>query len=78
MLSRMYTRWIDIKILKKVLWISIPEMKQIKSVTIKVEGENAFGLLKSESGVHRLVRISPFDTQEAYKFSVFGSINSEQ
>ncbi len=36
----------------------------IKSITIKVEGENAFGLLKSESGVHRLVRISPFDAQK--------------
>ena len=48
----------------------------IKSITIKVEGENAFGLLKSESGVHRLVRISPFDAQkeDILVFQVFGSI----
>ena len=48
----------------------------IKSITIKVEGENAFGLLKSESGVHRLVRISPLTHKKEgiLVFQVFGSI----
>ena len=65
MLSRMYVRWIDSKNLKKsIMNINNGEEAGIKSITIKVEGENAFGLLKSESGVHRLVRISPFDTQK--------------
>ena len=65
MLSRMYTRWIDTKNFKKsIMDINSGDEAGIKSVTIKVEGENAFGLLKSESGVHRLVRISPFDTQK--------------
>ena len=62
MLSRMYTRWIDNKNFKKsIMAINSGDEAGIKSITIKVEGENAFGLLKSESGVHRLVRISPFD-----------------
>ena len=65
MLSRMYTRWIDNKNLKKsIMNINTGDEAGIKSITIKVEGENAFGLLKSESGVHRLVRISPFDAQK--------------
>ena len=65
MLSRMYTRWIDDKNLKKsIMNINTGDEAGIKSITIKVEGENAFGLLKSESGVHRLVRISPFDAQK--------------
>ena len=65
MLSRMYLRWIDNKNLKKsIMDINAGEEAGIKSITIKVEGENAFGLLKSESGVHRLVRISPFDAQK--------------
>ena len=65
MLSRMYTRWIDNKNLKKsIMAINSGDEAGIKSITIKVEGENAFGLLKSESGVHRLVRISPFDAQK--------------
>ncbi len=65
MLSRMYTRWIDNKNFKKsIMNINSGDEAGIKSITIKVEGENSFGLLKSESGVHRLVRISPFDTQK--------------
>ena len=55
--------WI-IKLKKSVMDINTGEEAGIKSITIKVEGENAFGLLKSESGVHRLVRISPFDAQK--------------
>ena len=65
MLLRMYIRWIDNKKLKKnIMDMNTGEEAGIKSVTIKVEGDNAFGLLKSESGVHRLVRISPFDAQK--------------
>ncbi len=65
MLLRMYLRWVDAKNFKKnIMDLNNGEEAGIKSVTVKVEGENAFGLLKSESGVHRLVRISPFDTQK--------------
>jgi peptide chain release factor 2 len=65
MLSRMYLRWIDHKGFKKNIMVyNNGEEAGLKSITIKVEGENAFGLLKSESGVHRLVRISPFDSQK--------------
>tara|TARA_A100001011_G_scaffold179410_2_gene188193 strand:+ start:776 stop:1792 length:1017 start_codon:yes stop_codon:yes gene_type:complete len=65
MLLRMYLRWIEAKNLKKsIMNINNGDEAGIKSVTVKVEGENAFGLLKSESGVHRLVRISPFDAQK--------------
>ena len=65
MLLRMYLRWIDTKNFKKsIMNLNNGDEAGIKSVTVKVEGENTFGLLKSESGVHRLVRISPFDTQK--------------
>ena len=65
MLSRMYSRWIDSKKFKKsIIDINNGEEAGIKSITIKVEGDNSYGLLKSESGVHRLVRISPFDSQK--------------
>ena len=64
MLYRMYTRWAERK------GFSIDELDflegdeaGIKSVTFQVNGSNAFGLLKSEKGVHRLVRISPFNAQ---------------
>ncbi len=64
-LSRMYIRWIDNKGFKNsIMDINSGDDAGVKSITIKVEGENAFGLLKSESGVHRLVRISPFDSQK--------------
>lgn len=62
MLLRMYTRWAEDKGYKvKVLDILPGEEAGIKSATILVEGPYAYGYLKSESGVHRLVRISPFD-----------------
>ena len=65
MLSRMYIRWIESKNFKKnIININSGEEAGIKSITIKVEGDNAFSMLKSESGVHRLVRISPFDSQK--------------
>ena len=63
MLFRMYTRWAD----KRGYKVSVAEYQDgeiagIKSATIEVSGPNAYGFLKSESGVHRLVRISPFDS----------------
>ncbi len=64
MLLRMYTRWAGTRGYKTE-WIeeSPGEEAGIKSSTIKVLGDNAYGWLKAESGVHRLVRISPFDAQ---------------
>ena len=64
MLQRMYARWAE-QHDYQVEWIeeSPGEEAGIKSATLKVAGENAFGWLKGESGVHRLVRISPFDSQ---------------
>ena len=62
MLYRMYTRWAERHGYTYTLldWLD-GEEAGIKSATIKIEGENAYGFLKSEHGVHRLVRISPFD-----------------
>ena len=62
MLLRMYTRWAE----KRGYKVSLTEQSEgeqagIKSATIQVSGPNAYGWLKTESGVHRLVRISPFD-----------------
>ena len=62
MLYRMYTRWAD----QHGYAVQVLDMQEgdeagIKSVTFEVNGENAYGLLKSEHGVHRLVRISPFN-----------------
>jgi len=63
MLLRMYTRWCEKKgYAVKTLDFLNGDEAGIKSVTIEVIGENAFGYLKSEKGVHRLVRISPFDS----------------
>jgi peptide chain release factor 2 len=64
MLMRMYTRWAEQHGHKvEVLEFHDGEEAGIKSVTLKVKGENAYGWLKTESGVHRLVRISPYDSQ---------------
>ena len=62
MLYRMYTRWTERSGYKYKLldWLD-GDGAGIKSATILVEGENAYGYLRSEAGVHRLVRISPFD-----------------
>ncbi len=64
MLYRMYTRWAE----KKGYSIEVLDMLEgdeagIKSVTFQINGENAYGYLKAEKGVHRLVRISPFNAQ---------------
>jgi peptide chain release factor 2 len=62
MLYRMYTRWADQHGFKvEVLDILEGDEAGLKSVTFQVNGENAYGFLKSEHGVHRLVRISPFN-----------------
>jgi len=62
MLYRMYTRWIEDNKMKYSL-IDLQEAEGgIKSVTIQVTGDYAYGYLKGETGVHRLVRISPFDS----------------
>jgi peptide chain release factor 2 len=63
MLLRLYMRWAEAHDFKvEFLEESPGEEAGIKSATIRVQGENAYGWLKSESGVHRLVRISPFDS----------------
>ncbi|MGH6931537.1 MAG: peptide chain release factor 2 [Dongiaceae bacterium] len=64
MLLRMYVRWAE-QHDHKVDWIeeSAGEGAGIKSASVRILGENAYGWLKTESGVHRLVRISPFDSQ---------------
>jgi peptide chain release factor 2 len=62
MLFRMYSRWVERKGYKTELIDFQPgDEAGIKSVTVTASGENAFGYLKSETGVHRLVRISPFN-----------------
>jgi peptide chain release factor 2 len=63
MLLRMYTRWAERRKFKvEVMEVHPGEEAGIKSATIKVAGHNAYGWLKTESGVHRLVRISPYDS----------------
>ena len=63
MLMRMYTRWAERRGFQTNVLETLPgETAGIKSATIEVKGDYAFGYLKSESGVHRLVRISPFDS----------------
>jgi peptide chain release factor 2 len=74
MLLRMYTRWAEARGFQ-LEWIeeSPGEEAGLKSVTVKVLGPNAYGWLKTESGVHRLVRISPFDSQSR-RHTSFASI----
>ena len=63
MLLRMYTRWAERRRFKiEVLEIHDGEEAGIKSATLQIKGHNAYGWLKTESGVHRLVRISPYDS----------------
>ena len=74
MLLRMYLRWGE-QHGYKIEWIEESEGEEagIKSATIKLLGENAYGWLKTESGVHRLVRISPFDSN-ARRHTSFASV----
>ncbi len=74
MLLRMYVRWAEKNGFKvEVQYESPGEEAGIKSASVLIKGENAFGWLKSESGVHRLVRISPFDSQ-ARRHTSFSSV----
>jgi peptide chain release factor 2 len=74
MLLRMYTRWAESKSHKvAMLEMSDGEEAGIKSATIRISGEMAYGWLKTETGVHRLVRISPFDSN-ARRHTSFASI----
>ena len=64
MLFRMYSRWVERKGFSLEILDSLDgDEAGIKSITFQVNGENAYGYLKSEKGVHRLVRISPFNAQ---------------
>jgi peptide chain release factor 2 len=75
MLMRMYVRWAEAHGYK-VEWIEETEGEGagIKSATVTIKGHNAYGWLKSENGVHRLVRISPFDAN-ARRHTSFASVN---
>src|SRR5438270_3524130 len=74
MLQRVYSRWCERKDSRASVIDSQPgEGAGLKSVTLRVEGENAYGLLSTESGVHRLIRISPFD-QAARRHTSFASV----
>ncbi len=74
MLLRMYTRWCEKeKYLVKVMDMQPGDETGIKSVTLEIEGEYAYGYLKSENGVHRLVRLSPFNAQNKRQTS-FSSV----
>jgi len=74
MLMRMYTRWAERSgFTLNLLDLQPAEEAGIKSVTLEINGESAYGFLKAEGGVHRLVRISPFD-QQARRHTSFASV----
>jgi peptide chain release factor 2 len=74
MLYRMYTRWAERRGFKvELMDMADGEEAGIKGATIQVKGRNAFGWLKTEAGVHRLVRISPFDSN-ARRHTSFASV----
>jgi len=74
MLLRMYLRWAERKGFKATVIDQTPgEAAGIKNATVRLEGDNAYGLLATESGVHRLIRISPFD-QAARRHTSFASV----
>ena len=74
MLVRMYTRWAERKAYQvRVLDLAAGEEAGIKSATLEITGDYAYGYLKAEKGVHRLVRISPFDSQ-ARRHTSFASV----
>jgi peptide chain release factor 2 len=74
MLLRMYLRWAERKGFRAaVIDLQPGEGAGLKSATVRVEGENAYGFLSTETGVHRLIRISPFD-QAARRHTSFASV----
>ena len=74
MLLRMYTRWAERKGYRiTTLDLQRDDEEGIKNATLKIDGENAYGYLKNERGVHRLVRISPFDSN-ARRHTSFSSV----
>jgi peptide chain release factor 2 len=75
MLMRMYTRWAEQRGYK-IEYIEETEGEEagLKSATVQIKGRNAYGWLKTENGVHRLVRISPFDSN-ARRHTSFASVN---
>ena len=75
MLLRMYTRWADSKGYKVKMWdLGDSSEGGIKNATFLVEGRNAYGYLKNEKGVHRIVRISPFDSSSR-RHTSFSSVD---
>ena len=75
MLYRMYSRWIERKgFAYTLLDFQKDDAGGIKNATLLVKGENAYGYLKNERGVHRLVRISPFDSQ-ARRHTSFAAVD---
>lgn len=74
MLFRMYSRYIENENLKYEILELSQEDVGIKSITLRVTGENAYGKLRSEKGVHRLVRISPFDSNKR-RHTTFASVD---
>jgi len=76
MLSRMYTRWAESRGWEVEVTDALPgETAGIKSVTMLIKGENAYGFCKAERGVHRLVRISPFDSNKR-RHTSFASVDT--
>ena len=74
MVLRMYMRWANSRGMKtELLEAQDGDGAGIKSATLRIKGENAFGWMKTESGVHRLVRISPFDSS-ARRHTSFASV----
>ncbi len=74
MLMRMYTRWAESHGFEAAVLDMVPaEEAGIKSVTLEIRGPHAYGYLQAEKGVHRLVRISPFD-QQARRHTSFASV----
>ena len=75
MLLRMYKKWMDSKKFKYRIIDYLPgEEAGIKNVTFTVKGKHAYGLLKSEKGIHRLIRISPFDSSKR-RHTSFASVD---
>jgi peptide chain release factor 2 len=75
MLERMYLRWAEARGYKaEIIGEHAGEEAGIKSATVLIKGTNAYGWLKTESGVHRLVRISPFDSN-ARRHTSFASVS---